>query len=159
MWKNIVELGRPQMKIWRMRIACRILKTTNTHSEYVTLIASPLQQRSQERPPPQYYVTHTPPDLFRFPQTQFYETVFFSRDTDRRVDRQRPQIDTIYYLLKMCPKRFDKLVSFARDTTIFPATACTPGFMKLKTTNNALCDSHARYSTPPSATPGLAQII
>jgi hypothetical protein len=22
MWKNIVETGRPQMTIWRMRIAC-----------------------------------------------------------------------------------------------------------------------------------------
>ena len=44
MWKNIVELGRPQMTIWRMRIACWIPKATNTHSEYVTLIAFPLQQ-------------------------------------------------------------------------------------------------------------------
>jgi len=24
MWKNIVEQGRPQMTIWRMRIACQI---------------------------------------------------------------------------------------------------------------------------------------
>jgi hypothetical protein len=35
MWKNIVELGRPQMTIWRMHIACRILNSTNTHSQYV----------------------------------------------------------------------------------------------------------------------------
>ena len=40
MWENIVEWGRPQMAIWRMRIACWIPKATNTHSEYVTLIAS-----------------------------------------------------------------------------------------------------------------------
>ena len=39
MWKNIVELGRPKMTIWRMRIACWIPKVTNTHSEYVILIA------------------------------------------------------------------------------------------------------------------------
>jgi hypothetical protein len=30
MWKNIVERGRSQMKIWRMRIACWIPKATNT---------------------------------------------------------------------------------------------------------------------------------
>ena len=36
------------MTIWRMRIACWILKATNTHSDYVILIAFPLQQRSQE---------------------------------------------------------------------------------------------------------------
>ena len=34
----------PQMTIWRMRIASRIHKTTDTHSEYVILIAFPLQQ-------------------------------------------------------------------------------------------------------------------
>jgi len=32
MLRNIVELGRPQMTIWR------ILKSTNAHSEYVILI-------------------------------------------------------------------------------------------------------------------------
>jgi hypothetical protein len=32
MWRNIVELGRSQMTIWRMRIACWIPKSTNTHS-------------------------------------------------------------------------------------------------------------------------------
>ena len=44
MWKNIVELDRPQMTIWRMQIACCIPKTTNTPSEYVILNAFPLQQ-------------------------------------------------------------------------------------------------------------------
>jgi len=33
MWKNIVEPDRPQMTIWRMRIACWILKATHKHSE------------------------------------------------------------------------------------------------------------------------------
>ena len=33
-WKNIAEPDRPQMTIWRMRIACWISKATNTHSEY-----------------------------------------------------------------------------------------------------------------------------
>ena len=36
MWKNSVQTDRPQMTIWRMRIACWIPETTNTHSEYVT---------------------------------------------------------------------------------------------------------------------------
>ena len=37
------------MKIWRMCIAYWIPKATNTLSEYVTLIAFPLQQWLQER--------------------------------------------------------------------------------------------------------------
>jgi hypothetical protein len=44
LWKNITEWGRPQMKIWHMPIACWIPKATNTHTEYVKLIAFPLQQ-------------------------------------------------------------------------------------------------------------------
>ena len=40
MWKIIV--------LWCMRIACWIPKTTNTHSEYVILIAFPLQQSLHE---------------------------------------------------------------------------------------------------------------
>ena len=44
MWKNIVELGRPQMTIWCMRIACWAPQATNTHSEYIILIVFPLQQ-------------------------------------------------------------------------------------------------------------------
>jgi len=44
MLKNNVQLGRPNTTIWRMRTACRILKTANIHSEYVILIAFPLQQ-------------------------------------------------------------------------------------------------------------------
>jgi hypothetical protein len=49
MWKNTVERGRPQVTIWRMRIACWITKATNTHSDYVLLIAIPLQQQLHER--------------------------------------------------------------------------------------------------------------
>jgi len=30
MWKNIWEACRPQMTVWRMRIACWIPKATNT---------------------------------------------------------------------------------------------------------------------------------
>jgi hypothetical protein len=34
MWKSTVQPGKPQIKIWLMRIACWITKSTNTHSEY-----------------------------------------------------------------------------------------------------------------------------
>jgi len=37
MWKNIVERGRPQMTVWRMRNPCWIPKATNTNSDYVAL--------------------------------------------------------------------------------------------------------------------------
>ena len=40
MWENIVELDRPQMAVWRMRNACWITKTTNTHSEYVNYFST-----------------------------------------------------------------------------------------------------------------------
>jgi len=43
-WKNVVERGRPQMAIWRMRIACWIPKAADRHSEYVVLIAFPVKQ-------------------------------------------------------------------------------------------------------------------
>jgi hypothetical protein len=33
-WKNILEPGRPQITVWRMRIACWIPKARDTHSEY-----------------------------------------------------------------------------------------------------------------------------
>ena len=47
MWKNIVKRGRPQMSIWRMRIARWITKTTDT--QYVILDTFQLQQWLQER--------------------------------------------------------------------------------------------------------------
>jgi hypothetical protein len=49
MWKNIVQPDRPQMTVRRMRIECCITKATDTHSEYVTGIAFPLQKWSRER--------------------------------------------------------------------------------------------------------------
>jgi hypothetical protein len=48
-WKNVGEAERPQMTIWRMCFAFRIHKATNTNTEYVKLIALPLQQWMQER--------------------------------------------------------------------------------------------------------------
>jgi hypothetical protein len=42
--ENMVEPDRPQMTIWCMPIACWMTEATNTHSEYITLTAFPLQQ-------------------------------------------------------------------------------------------------------------------
>ena len=41
MWNNVVEPGRLQMTIWRMRIAYWIPKATDTNSEYVLLVCFP----------------------------------------------------------------------------------------------------------------------
>jgi len=55
LWGNVEKCGRdrqtdrPQMTIWRMRIACRIARATNTHSQYVIPIALPLQQWLHKR--------------------------------------------------------------------------------------------------------------
>jgi len=43
-WKNKVDPDRPHITIRRMRIACWVPKATETHSEYVILIAYSLQQ-------------------------------------------------------------------------------------------------------------------
>jgi len=49
MWKNVVELGRPQNTIWRMHIACWIPNAKNIHSGCVIHIAFPQQQWLHER--------------------------------------------------------------------------------------------------------------
>jgi hypothetical protein len=38
MWKHFVMPDRPQMTMWRMRVACWIPRTTSTYSEYVILL-------------------------------------------------------------------------------------------------------------------------
>ena len=54
-WKDIVELERPQLTLWRMRIACWITEATHTHThththtEYVMPIAFRRQQWLLER--------------------------------------------------------------------------------------------------------------
>jgi hypothetical protein len=47
--KNMVEPDRPQMAIRHMSFACWITNVTNTPSEYVTLLAFPMQQWLHER--------------------------------------------------------------------------------------------------------------
>jgi hypothetical protein len=49
MYKNMVEPGRSQTTIWRMRIALLMIKATNTHSDYVIFITFSLQQWLNER--------------------------------------------------------------------------------------------------------------
>jgi hypothetical protein len=44
MWKNTVKLGRVQLTIRRIRIACWLPKAANTHSEYVIFTAFARQQ-------------------------------------------------------------------------------------------------------------------
>jgi hypothetical protein len=45
----VEPLGPRMTLIWRMRTACWITKATNTYSQYVILVAVPLQQWSHER--------------------------------------------------------------------------------------------------------------
>jgi len=56
MWKNTVELDGPQIIIWGTCIAFCIPKATNTCSEYVILIALPLQQWLHECAPMFHYM-------------------------------------------------------------------------------------------------------
>ena len=45
MWKNTVQPDSPHMTVQQKHIACWIPKATNTNSEYVIVIAFPLQQQ------------------------------------------------------------------------------------------------------------------
>jgi hypothetical protein len=48
-WKNMVEADRPQMTIGACVLHAGYFKATETHSEYVVLIAFPWQQWLSER--------------------------------------------------------------------------------------------------------------
>jgi hypothetical protein len=61
LWDNVVKYYKAgqdidENKIWRMGFAYWITKATDTHSEYVVLIAFPRQQRSSERASARLYV-------------------------------------------------------------------------------------------------------
>jgi len=47
--KNNVEPGRSQMANWRVRVSRWMAKDTAAHSQYVIIIAFPLQQWWHER--------------------------------------------------------------------------------------------------------------
>jgi hypothetical protein len=48
MWEDVVERGRPQIAIWRMRFVSWMRTATNTHSQYVIPMAFLLRQRLHE---------------------------------------------------------------------------------------------------------------
>ena len=56
MWNNIIELGRPRMTVWRIRISCWIPKATYTHLEHVILIDCPPQQWLHEHTSVLFYI-------------------------------------------------------------------------------------------------------
>ena len=58
MWKNTAQPGRPQMTIWRMRIACQVPKATNTRTKCILLLLFSLPQRLQERVSMLCYTLH-----------------------------------------------------------------------------------------------------
>ena len=64
------------MTIWRMRIAYWIPKATNTHSQYVILIAFPLQQWLHERASLLRYTYSTLPVLLGSNYMLIYIVVF-----------------------------------------------------------------------------------
>jgi hypothetical protein len=71
-WKNAVEPGRPQMTIWRMRIACWVQKVTNTRSERVIHIV--FHNNNGSTNTPRCYVTRTLPVLFLTKETKMRVT-------------------------------------------------------------------------------------
>ena len=52
--------------IWRMRIVCWIAKATETHSEYVILVAFPRQQWLRERARYYVYIRTFPGSFFKY---------------------------------------------------------------------------------------------
>ena len=74
-WKKVVEPDRPQENIIRrMRVACWIIKATDTHSEYVIITAFPRKQWLLER----VYIT-----------LYVHCLSCYTRKTDGQTDRQR----------------------------------------------------------------------
>jgi len=60
MWKNIVQLDRPQMTVWRMRIPCWTPKATNAHfrnAQYALLF---LYDSGCTNPPECYVIRKLP---------------------------------------------------------------------------------------------------
>jgi hypothetical protein len=58
LWNNMVQPEMPQLTMWHMRFARWINEATNTHLEYVILIAVPQQQWLCKHTP-QCYIIHT----------------------------------------------------------------------------------------------------
>jgi len=124
------------MTIWRMRVACWITKATNTHSEYVILIAFPLQQ----------WFTRTSLNVTLHVNWLYCYSVHTFVKNERKIFRvllfvrKKPQQKPLLLLLvlwrkvfvctvltKLCPAKWI-LTSFVRDATTDPSrrTRCRP---------------------------------
>ena len=68
--EKIAEQVRPQITIWSTYILCWMSKVTNTHSEYVILIAFHCNNRQAK--PPQLYVLRTLPVSFLLDKCKIY---------------------------------------------------------------------------------------
>ena len=66
MLKNMVEPDGPQMTVWRMGIACWIIKATDAHSEYIIQYLLVLHDKSGRTQVSQCYVLRALPVLFFF---------------------------------------------------------------------------------------------
>jgi len=82
----MIKRERQLIKIWSMRIACWTTKATNTHPEYIILLAFPWPQWLRERPPMLrlYVHCHSCYLLFLFIQLHEensggYESLFFTK--------------------------------------------------------------------------------
>jgi hypothetical protein len=75
MWKNIVEVDRPQMTKLRMSFEFWIYKAANTHSEYKIIIAFPPQQWLHERSSVLRY-SYTACPVFPHPSLRFLLSEF-----------------------------------------------------------------------------------
>jgi hypothetical protein len=80
MWKNRVEPERSQMTVWGMCVSRWVPKATDPHSEYVILIAFPLQQWLHERA-----------SMLRYNTLPVLLICYVSRQTDRQTDRKACQ--------------------------------------------------------------------
>jgi hypothetical protein len=64
-WKNMVQIARPQMIIRSKRFSCRTPNVTNTHSEHVTLGILLFHRNNDCTNMPQCYVIRTLAVLFK----------------------------------------------------------------------------------------------
>jgi len=94
MWKITVEPGRAEMTTWRMRIACCIPKAADTHSEYIILIAFPLQQWLLERA-----------SLLRYTYSACVVRIFDTRLVTSTVVFFQSHASSMRYLMETEPRR------------------------------------------------------
>ena len=120
LWKNIVQPGRPQTTIRRMRVTCWTPKAINTHLYYVILTAFPLQQWLHECAsalrytyvawffkPQCPYKGHTVPVAF---YAQMSSCFFGLSAPYRETGRDSIQLHQMYYTIAYCQPNCDSLI-------------------------------------------------